>query len=236
MSRPIATITGASRGLGRALALELARVGHDVIGLGRDREALARTGELCRAEGTDFTPVVVDLFDEAASVAAYRELPPADLAIANAGLVGGGPVLEQDRAEFLRLLTVNTIAAFEFLRESAAAMLAAKAPGRLLVIASDAAYVPIPQMAQYVTSKHAVSGMAKVMEAELARTGIRITVAYPGGIDTEMINLPEGYKHLAMQADDVARTLVHALLNSGPTVRVREIHLAALGELDPPEA
>lgn len=233
MSRPIGTITGASRGLGRSLAIELARSGFDVVGLGRDAAALDATGSLVEAEGARFTGHVVDLADETVSIPVLRSLPVADLAIANAGLVSSGPVLDTDRAEYLRLLTVNTVAAFEFLRESARTMLDAGRPGRLLVIASDAAYKPIPRMAAYVASKHALSGLAGVLEEELASTGIRVTVAYPGGIDTDMTRVPDTHKYLVMNPDDVARTLVQSLLASGSTVRVREIHLQALGDTTP---
>ncbi len=227
MTAPIATITGSSRGLGRALAVDLAGRGFHVFGLGRDRSALHETGELCVEAGGSFTPVVADLFDEDASVSAYRGLPVADLAIANAGLVGFGAALEQSRAEFLRLFTVNSIAAFEFLRESAKTMLAEGKPGRLVVIASDAAYRGIANMAPYVASKHAVSGMAKTLEEELRGTGIDVTVAYPASIDTEMVSIPEEDKHLVMRPDDVARTIIAAVLSSGNSVSVREVHLRA---------
>ncbi|KXU34066.1 hypothetical protein AXK11_09040 [Cephaloticoccus primus] len=232
MSRRVAAITGASRGIGRALAVELARCSFDVIGIGRDRASLEKTGELVRAHGGHFTLHVADLSQESTCTSLYESLPAVDLAIANAGVVSHTSALETSRGEYQRLLTVNTIAALEFMRESAKAMLAARRPGQLLVIASDAAYTAIPGMSAYVASKYAISGAAKVLERELAPTGIRVTIAYPGGVDTEMTNIPEQNRHRVMAPADVARTLVHTLLAMGTTVRVPEIHLQPLGQIE----
>ncbi|MDP9106492.1 MAG: SDR family NAD(P)-dependent oxidoreductase, partial [Candidatus Eremiobacteraeota bacterium] len=109
----IAVVTGASRGIGRAIAVDLARAGADVALLGRDEAALEATAELCRAarEGARSKTHVVDVTDEAALNAVVAEIIAGvgriDIAVANAGQAKDGLILRFKAADLDRLIDVN---------------------------------------------------------------------------------------------------------------------------------
>src|SRR5688500_7526867 len=120
MSRT-AIVTGAARGLGRALSLELARGGYGIHGLDRNLSGLEETGRLCRELGADFAPTFVDLADEKQRKEVFDSLPLADLAIANAGILEIAGALEASTESVTRMIQINAVATFEFLQSTARA-------------------------------------------------------------------------------------------------------------------
>lgn len=223
-----AIVTGAARGLGRALSIELARGGSAVHGLDRDAEGLEETGRLCRAHGAEFTGTLVDLTDEHRRREVFDGLPAADLAIANAGILEISGALDVSTDSLMRMLVINTVATYEFLQSTAKAMIASGRPGRLLVIASDAALRGMPAITGYVGSKHAIAGLARSLEIELAGTDVRLTTAYPGAMATTLSG-PEAATRGAMNPEEVAATLLAPFGSAFPTVHLREVHLAPRG-------
>jgi len=220
-----ALVTGAGRGLGRSLAVNLSHSGWDVWGLDRDAQQLAITSAQCKAAGARFTAIEIDLGDPLSRTRTLDTLPSADLAIANAGVLTVSSALELTADELAVHLNINTVATYEFLRHSASAMIASGTKGRLLLIASDAAVRAIPDLAAYVGSKHAIVGLAKTLELELATTEVRLTIAYPGAIATGISGAPQ-QQWRGMKPDEVASTLLAPLLAIAPSVRLREMHLA----------
>ena len=153
-----AVITGASRGVGRAIATAFLAEGAIVHGTGRDPEALAETEAALSEIGGDFSLSTLELTNEAAICAYIDDLPSIDILVNNAGIARITPFIETDLAELQQILATNLVAPFVLMRQTATKMLPAGG-GQIINIASDAALRGIAQMAPYVASKHALLNM-----------------------------------------------------------------------------
>ena len=184
-------ITGASSGLGAALALDLAREGETLHLSGRDAARLGAVAAACRAQGATVHEAVLDVTDAASMQAWIEAAGQLRLVIANAGISAGtGAAVEpaeQVRAIFATNVTgvLNTVL-------PALATMARQAPGldgvrgRVAVIASIAAFVAAPGAPAYCASKAAVQRWAEAMDASERRRGIRVHAICPGYVRTPM--------------------------------------------------
>lgn len=187
-----AVVTGAARGIGAALAAELARRGASVALVGlepRDLSAAAdRCTELARepARARAWMADVTDR-DHMNAVAAevVQHFGRVDVVVANAGIAIGGPLADADPAEFDRVIEVNLLGSVATARAFLPAL--ASSRGYLLQIASLAAMAPSPLMAAYCASKSGVEALAHVLRAEVAHQGIAVGVAYLTWTDTDMV-------------------------------------------------
>jgi uncharacterized protein len=214
-TRPLALVTGASSGIGIALARELARHGHDLVLTARraaPMEALA--GEL-RALGASVTVIPADLSRPGAAAGLAHDVSSRgveiDVLVNNAGLGGLGRF---DRMEFGRIseiLQVNIVALTELTRCLLPGMVA-RGRGRVMLVSSVAGFQPGPRMAVYFASKAYVTSLGEALAYELRRTGVTVTVLCPGATDTEFFavagatnsSIAARMRHM-MPADDVAR-------------------------------
>lgn len=177
-------LTGASRGLGRALSAALLAEGDRVIGLARDAAQL----EVLRLEfGERFVPLALDLADRAAlpaRLAGHAALRAGvDGLIHNAGIGWYRPFLEHSAVELDAVLQVNLGAAMQLCHALLPSMLA-RGGGQVLFIASDLARRPLAGMAPYVASKHGLAGFAHSLLREFRSQGLRVSLVNPGMIDT----------------------------------------------------
>ncbi|MGY4230192.1 NAD(P)-dependent dehydrogenase (short-subunit alcohol dehydrogenase family) [Bradyrhizobium sp. USDA 4503] len=221
----IALVTGASKGIGQALSLALVRVGVEVYGSGRDTEGLEQTLQLCKPYGT-FHPQVAEVRSEADVERVVAEPPRLDFCFNNAGIARWRPFLETPLTEIEEIVAVNVLGAF-LVMKAAAARMAREGGGRIVTIASDAATKSIPEMGPYVASKHAISGLSKTVADELASSGVQVTTVYPSGVHTSLLMkepLPP-IRPGRMDPDELAGTIVAAMLAAGTTVRIAELHL-----------
>lgn len=214
-----AVVTGASRGLGRAIASAFLGAGAVVHGTGRDPEALAQTEAALRPIGGDFALHALELTDEAATCAFMDGLAAIDILVNNAGIARVAPFVETDVATLRQILETNVVAPFLLMRQAAAKMLAAGG-GQIINIASDAAVRGISQMAPYVASKHALLGLGRSLALELRRAGIRVTTYCPGPIDTQIMG--DGSNPRALDTAHVAANILH-LASLPPEMEVREM-------------
>ncbi len=183
-----ALVTGATRGIGRALALHLAESGWQVSAVGRDPSAL---DELATACGPGLTARVADVTDLAALEAAVAATGPHDLVVANAGaLTATGAVWEGDAEEWWRGVEVNLRGVYLTIRAVLPAMLAA-GRGRIVLMTSGFGNQPGPHLTQYAASKAAVTVLGESLEAELAGTGVHCFLVSPGMVATDMTRFPE---------------------------------------------
>lgn len=186
----VALVTGASRGIGRAVAVRLAEEHADVVLVARDADRLAGTGEAVAHAGG--TPHVVQL-DLTASEAP-RELALAvsqttgrlDVLVNNAGLAPGGPVESYSVADWDRAMAVNARAPF-FVTQALLPLLRQARPGYVINMASVVAKKGYAHQAVYTASKHALLGWTKALAREVASDELRVHAILPGGVDTEMI-------------------------------------------------
>jgi short-subunit dehydrogenase len=184
----VALITGASSGIGAALARELARQGADVVLLARrvERlEALARDLEATRRRTLVVAAdVTVDGHLERAVAAARTAFGRLDVVVANAGFGVVGPVESLSLDDYRRQFETNV---FGVLRTVQAALPALKATrGRLVILGSVAGHIATPGSSPYSMSKFAVRALAEALGHELAPAGVSVTLVSPGFVESEI--------------------------------------------------
>ena len=184
-----ALVTGAAGDIGRAVAVDLAEHGAEVIltDLERARAGLAQTADLCAAAG-GLAPTILDLdvTDVAAVAQAVGGLAEqgvvADLVFNNAGYQGDfANTLDYDLADFRRVLDVNVVGAFAVLQATARALVTQQRSGSIVNTASMA-YTGVPNMAAYSASKAAVVAMTGAAARDLAASNIRVNSISPAFI------------------------------------------------------
>ncbi len=210
-------ITGASSGLGRALALALAAPDAVLHLSGRDPERLAETGFLVRARGAEATETVLDV-REAAQVAGWiARAGPLDLVIANAGVSGGTAGGAAESAAQIRSIVetnvdgvINTVLpAIDVMRSQAAQTDGVR--GRIAVIASIAAFVPAPGAPTYCASKAFADAWTVATAETLSREGILLTSVCPGYVATPMTAGNRFPMPGLMSADRAARIILRGI-------------------------
>ncbi len=182
-----ALITGASQGLGLALAEQLVDRGVAVALVARRPAPLLAAAESLRARGT-VHPIVADVAADPARIVdeATAALGPLDLVVHNASTLGPTPLrplLDTDDAAFRRVLEVNLLAPFRLTRAAAGAM-ALRGHGTVLFVSSDAGVEAYPTWGAYGVSKAAADHLAAVWGAELP--AVRFLAVDPGEMDTAM--------------------------------------------------
>ena len=186
MAERAALVTGATRGMGRAIALCLAHAGHRVVATGRDEDLLA---ELPAEGGVEPLPGDIATPDGCERVVedARRRAGPITILVNNAGRGGHHdlPIWEQDRAGWDATMAVNLDAPFELTRLIAPDVVAA-GWGRVVMISSTAGQLGAPSMSPYCASKHGVIGLMRSVAQDLAPHGGTCNAILPGWVRTEM--------------------------------------------------
>ena len=183
MTRSI-LITGGSRGIGRACALNLARAeqAHLVL-LGRDGAALAATAEAVRQAGGTAETHVADVTDRARLAAVAEDLGPVDGLVAAAGISGMTPLSGASDADFDQILAVDLTGPWNTVR----AFLPRMGPGgRIVLVSSVLGRFGVPGYGAYCAAKHGLIGLTKALALELIDRGIVVNAAAPGWVDTDM--------------------------------------------------
>ncbi|HEY8431165.1 MAG TPA: SDR family oxidoreductase [Sandaracinaceae bacterium] len=214
-----ALITGASRGLGRALALELARRGATVVAVARDRPALEDVVGTIRAAGGRAHAIDADVGapDAAARIAgaAAAMAGPIDVLVHNASTLGPVPLvpLSDTREEdFDEALRVNLIASFRLTRALVGSMVQ-RGAGTIVHVSSDAAVEAYPRWGAYGASKAALDHLSRTWAAELDGTGVRVFAVDPGEMDTKMHAdaMPDVDPATLARPEDVARRIARLI-------------------------
>lgn len=179
-----ALITGASSGIGYELAKLFARGGFDLALVARNEQQLqAVAAELSARHGVGATVIARDLADPASPAAIHAQIDGAgvrlDALVNNAGFAAYGLFAEIPLADQVQMMQVNMLALTELTRLFLPAMLARRA-GRILNVASTAAFLPGPLMAVYYASKAYVLSLSEALANELRGTGVTITALCPG--------------------------------------------------------
>jgi 3-oxoacyl-[acyl-carrier protein] reductase len=231
-SSGVAVVSGGGSGLGRELALELARRGYGLALLGRRRQPLEETLALasCGGDGLVFA---CDVRDAAALGRCAAEVQArwgaADLVIPAAGVAAIAPVEETSAEEFAAVLDTNLTGAFLLIRALLPAM-RERRRGWIIPLLSVAARRGFPGWSAYCASKWGLAGLVAALREELAGSGIRITSLYPGATDTPIWDgLPGEWNRAAMVSPrEVARALGY-ILDTGASTQVEEVVLGPAG-------
>src|SRR3954470_6178211 len=182
----IALITGASRGIGHATALALAKAGAHVIAIARTVGGLEELDDAIKAAGGTATLVPLDLKDyegiDRLGASLNQRFGKLDVLVANAGILGPlSPLSHVEPAAFEDVMAVNVTANYRLIR-SLDPLLQKSAAGRAVFLTSGAAWTPIAYWGPYSVSKAAVELMARIYAAETATTQLRVNVFNPGPI------------------------------------------------------
>ncbi len=212
-----AVVTGASRGIGRAIALRLAAAGAEVALWARDRKALDEVAAVIASAGGKAVAYECDVSDpaavERAAMGVRTAMPPVRTVVNNAGMVLRKATLEIDDAEWRRVMAVNVDGTFHVTRAFLPQL--TRSGGRIINIASRAGREGTAMLAPYCAAKHAVVGFTRSLAEELRAAKVSVNAVCPGSVDTAMLRegLPDAEPD--MTPDDIARTVLF-LATSAP--------------------
>ena len=206
-------ITGASGGLGQALALEYAVAGRTLFLHGRDEGRLAAIAQQCRARGATVSEVIQDLREVKAWIArldAISRQTPIDLAIVNAGVTNiAGPEGEVWE-DIEQVLAVNMVAPLATVSGLLPAM-RARGQGQIALVSSLSAWYGLPVTPSYCASKAAVKSYGEALRTWLAPQGVSVNVVLPGFVDTAMSDRFPASKPFLMTPAQAARRIRRGL-------------------------
>ena len=224
--RKKALITGASRGIGVAIATRLAKEGFDLVLTARDLNGLKATQAACK-EWTEKVQVIpTDLTSEPEVLALFNEVGNLDLLVNNAGMGIFGAITEFALEDWQQVQRLNVEGAFLCMREAMRRMKQQNG-GRIINIASVVGVKGYPNQAAYGASKHALLGLTKTAIEEGRDTNIRVHAICPGGVATEMLrqsrpDLDDFSKMI--QPEDVAEAVAY-LVRLPVQITVDVLHL-----------
>jgi 3-oxoacyl-[acyl-carrier protein] reductase len=197
----VALVTGASRGIGREIALTLAREGA-AVGVGHfpDPEQTALAGAVvdqARQLPAKAVALPADVTDAAALREAVRTLVEAwgriDVVVTNAGIIDRRPFVEVTEADWDRVIAVNLKGTFNTIQAALPHLLRQRA-GKIVTVASELALIGRAGAAAYAASKAGVIGLTKSLARELAPLGIHVNAVAPGPVDTDMLRTNPGFR------------------------------------------
>jgi NADP-dependent 3-hydroxy acid dehydrogenase YdfG len=210
MAKPVVLITGASQGIGAAIANVFASEipGVRLVLVARNESKLTRVARRCTKLGATTAKFASDVSDEAAvatlAAAVTKRFGAVDVLINNAGKFAGAPFTEMSVADFDQMIAVNLRSVFLMSRAFAPAMIA-RGRGDIFNMSSIAGLSAYPGGAGYSAAKFGVSGLSKVMRAELRDKGVRVCCVYPGATVSPSWKGSGVDESRMMPAEDVAR-------------------------------
>jgi 3-oxoacyl-[acyl-carrier protein] reductase len=205
----VALVSGASRGIGRSIALRLARDGRHVVLVSRSAGPLSDLAHEIRASGGSASLKAVDVGDSAAFARAIEEvvseLGRLDILVNNAGITRDGLILRMSDDDWNAVIQTNLTSAFVACRAAARAMMKNRF-GRIVNIASTSGVVGNAGQANYAAAKSGLIGLSKSIARELGAKGVTCNVIAPGFIETDMTaNLPQQVRDGVMSMMSVKR-------------------------------
>jgi uncharacterized protein len=189
-TRPLALVTGASSGIGRELAVELAARDYDLV-LAAEDEDLSTVAEGASRSGVSVVTVTADLATDAGVEKLAGEVEglgrPVDVLCLNAGIGNAGPFIETSLEDDLRLIALNVDHVVHTAKRLLPGMVQ-RGQGRVLITSSIAALMPGPWYATYAASKAFLQSFAEAIRYELKDTGVTVTALLPGPTDTDFFD------------------------------------------------
>ena len=223
--KPVALVTGASAGIGAELARVFAANGYDLVLVARSEDKLRALADGLHAQhGARCSVVAQDLAAEGAPQKVFAETQrrdlPVDVLVNNAGLLHRGSFIDTELSLQMRLVQVNIVASTALAHLFLKPMLERRS-GRILNIASTAAFQPLPYLSTYAASKAYLLFVSEALAIEARGTGVTVTAACPGFTNTDMI-ARDGGKAMNvpfvrnMEAAEVAQQSFDACMSGKP--------------------
>lgn len=227
----LALVTGASRGIGRAIAARLARDDHEILAAARDREELESLATEIRSAGGRCRPLVLDVADPTAIAEALRD-EPVDVLVNNAGIGMLKPFIETTPDEWRRMIAVNVDALYHVTRAVLSGMIA-RGEGHICTIGSIGGRGAFVGGTCYGATKAFVTSWSESLMLEVREHGVKVSVVMPGSVTTYFNgHEPSEDDAWKLTPEDVAETVAHVVATP-PHVLV---HRAEVRTLRPPPA
>ncbi len=213
MSGRVGVVTGAGRGIGRAIAVKLSSMGASTVLVSRTESELEETAALCEEVGGRPQILPGDVRDpstakEAVSMA--LDSGGIDFLVNNAGVAHVGRVWEIDPGLAEEMVEVNLMGAFYMMREAIPHMLE-RGRGDVVNVISQLGKWTAPGWGMYSASKHALAALTATLREELAGTGVRVVGVYPGAVDTPLLRRLGRTRPGILSPDDVADAVAFVL-------------------------
>ncbi len=213
----VAFVTGASRGIGKAIALDLAACGCDVALVARTTSGLEDTADACRAYGVRVSVIPADLLEAASLEAAIErcvsELGGLDILVNNAGVFEPGTALDADPDGWDRMLSVNLNAAMRATNRALPHLIKG-GRGCVIFISSLAGRFTAGGMSAYCASKHGLMGFAGCLFDEVRDQGVKVSAICPGWTNTEMMSGSGIDAAGVIQPQDIAAAVRYVVTSS----------------------
>jgi 2-deoxy-D-gluconate 3-dehydrogenase len=214
-----ALVTGASSGIGRAIAVGLAAAGADLVVHGRTLESLDEVVEEIGPTGRQVTRWGLDLRDSDQLGDRLSDLPRIDILVNNAGMIHRAPAEEHSLATWRQVLAVNLDAVFELTRHLGSGMLQ-RGQGKVINIASLLSFQGGVSVAAYTVSKHGIAGLTRALANEWTGRGVQVNAIAPGYIQTA--------NTVALRADPEREAGIRARIPAGRWGRPDDVVGAAI--------
>ncbi|SIN73497.1 3-ketoacyl-ACP reductase [Chitinophaga niabensis] len=212
-----ALITGGGKGIGRAIAIALAKEGVDIGLMGRTSSSLEATAKEVAALGVKVTYATADVGDINAVNAAVqqvtKDLPEIDILINNAGIASFGGFMDLEPADWENIVRVNLLGVYYVTRAILPGMIGRKS-GDIINVSSTAGQRGAPLTSAYSASKFGLLGLTESLMLEVRKHNIRVSALTPSTIATDMaieLKLTDGNPEKVMQAEDLAEFVVAQL-------------------------
>jgi 3-hydroxy acid dehydrogenase / malonic semialdehyde reductase len=222
MPKPLAVVTGASRGIGRAIALRLAAT-YDILAVARTQSALEELArEIGKTRGACRT-AAVDLADPGAIARALQGVD-AEVLVNNAGVGPMKPMLELSVAEWHQMVDVNFNALFHVTRAVLPRMIARKR-GHVVIIGSITGRTAMVGGTAYASTKHAAMAFAECLMLEVRDAGVKVSIVNPGSVATDFS--PKRDPSWMLSPDEVAEAVAR-VIDTPPDVLMHRVEIRAL--------
>lgn len=186
----VAVVTGASKGIGKGIALELARQGADIILAARNKNKLEEVASEIEKLGRRAKAVSVDVTSKEQIDNLMQNIVPSfggvDIFVNNAGITVMKRIIDTTPEDIDNILNTNLKGAIFFLQNAAKLMIEQKRGGSIIIVTSINAIAPLPSQAFYSSTKAALEALMKCLAADLAKESIRVNSVAPGAITTDM--------------------------------------------------
>ncbi len=234
----IVLVTGASRGIGRAIALELGRLGATVIGTATSETGATAIGEALAAAGVDGSGLVLDVADPASVENCLKEVgsrhgAPTVL-VNNAGITRDGLLMRMKDDDWEAILTTNLSSVYRMSKACLRGMMKAR-HGRIINIASVVGAMGNAGQTNYAAAKAGMVGFAKSLAREVGARGITVNTVAPGFIDTDMTRALDDAQRDALltqiplnrlgQPEDIAATVAFLCSPAGSYITGQTLHV-----------
>jgi 3-oxoacyl-[acyl-carrier protein] reductase len=209
----VSIVTGGSKGIGKAIALALAKAGSDVVVTSRSQKELDAVAKEVESHGVQCLPIAGDVSKKtdvdrviSRTIGAFGTV---DVLVNNAGIGKFGKVVDMSEEDFERMLSVNLLGVFLFSKAVLPTMIQKK-KGSIINISSLAGKNSFVGGAGYSASKWGLMGFAKSLMLEVRNSNIRVVTICPGSVDTKFSTHPKDLEKL-IQPEDVAETVLFAI-------------------------